>query len=304
MISIDFQGGAHGNYLEFICNRVAGVVTNRTPFNQHGASHNKIYYSEKIFFADHYSWLMKPIKGSRVIAVKIHQDDLLPLSQISLLRAGDYGFDNNELHINTYNKLNNKSYKWMLDVLVDSFFTNQIKISYNSVKDPSWPNIETLDDFHKLPNDIKQECIEVHNLTLLELNADHPHCPRDVLREFFEIGFLHPEGHGFLQRQNQMQYAPTVAVYQFPFAAFYLTDLFIDQIKQIAHWAGIVYNDWQSIQVLHHEFLQRQPYKYSKLKCDDIIQQILCGKAAPPVNLIEESYINAMLTKQGHERRY
>lgn len=304
MISIDFQGGAHGNYLEFVCNSVAGVMTNQTPFNQHGASHNKKYYSKKIFFADHYSWWPRPIITTRVIAVKIHQDDLLPLSQISLLRAGDYGLDNNEIHIDTYNKLNNKDYRWVLDVIINSFFTNQIKISYNRVKDPTWPDVETLDDFQKLPNDIKQECLEVHNLTLLELNADHPHCPKDVLREFFEIGFLYPEQHGFLQRQTQMQYASTLDVYQFPYAAFYYTDLFIDQIKQIAQWAGIVYNDWQSIQILHQEFLQRQPYKYSKKKCDDIIKQIVNGKTVPTVNLIEESYINAMLTKQGHERRY
>lgn len=304
MISIDFQGGAHGNFLEFVCNKVAGVILNQTPFNQHGAAHSKKYYSEKIFFADHYSWSTTPIRGNQLIAVKIHQDDLLPLSQVSLLRAGDYGLDNNELHIDTYNKLNNKDYRWVLDIVVDSFFTNQIKVSYNNVKDPSWPEVETLDDFQKLPNYIKQECLEVHNLTLLELNADHPHCPKDVLREFFEIGFLYPQGHGFLQRQTQMQYASTVDVYQFPFASFYHRDLFIDQIKQIAHWAGIVYNDWQSIQILHQQFLEKQPYKYSKQKCDDIVQQIINGKTVPTVNLIEESYINAMLTKQGYERRY
>lgn len=304
MIAIDFQGGAHGNFLEFVCNKIAGVDVNQSPFNQHGASHNKQYRSAQIFFAGHYSFYQQALKGNKVVAVKIHQDDLLPLSQISLLRAGDYGFDNNELHIDTYTKLNNKDYRWVLDIIIDSFFVNQIKISYNNVKDTSWPDIETLQDFENLPTHIKQECLEVHNLTLLELNEDHPHCPKHVLREFFEIGFLYPEQHGLWKRQQQMLYATNMDVFDFPFHSFYCTDLFIEQTKKIAHWANIVYNDWQSVVSLHHEFLERQPYKHSKLKCDDIVQQIINGKTVPTVNLIEESYINAMLIKQGYERRY
>jgi len=304
MISIDFQGGAHGNFLEFVCNKVAGIDSNELPFNKHGASHYKQYRAPKKFFADHYSFFNQEFKGSKVVAIKIHRDDLLPLSQISLLRAGDYGFDNNELHIDTYHKFNNKDYRWVLDIIINSFFTNQIKVSYNNVKDDSWPEVATLQDFENLPNHIKQECIEMHNLTLLELNADHPNCPKSVLREFFEIGFLYPEQHGFLQRQKQMVYNDAMDVFNFPFGSFYCTDLFIDQIKKIANWADIVYTDWQSVMSLHHEFLQRQPYKDSKLKCDDIVLQIIKGLPAPSVNLIEESYINAMLIQQGYERRY
>lgn len=304
MISIDFQGGAHGNFLEFVCNKIAGVDANRLPFNKHGASHHKQYRSDKIFFAGHYSFSKQAFKGNRVIAIKIHKDDLLPLSQISLLRAGDYGFDNNDLHIDTYHKFNNTDYRWVLDNIIKSFFTNQIKVSYNNVKDQTWPDIETLQDFENLPSHIKDECIEMHNLTLLELNDDHPNCPKHVLREFFEIGFLYPEQHGFLQQQEQMVYPDTIDVLDFPFRTFYDTSLFIEQTKKIAHWANIVYKDWQSVISLHHEFLKRQPYKNSKNKCDDVVQQIVEGFPAPAVNLIEESYINAMLIKQGYERRY
>lgn len=304
-VAIDFQGGAHGNFLEFVCNKVAGVRCNGLPFNYAGAAHNKNYYDhKKIFCANHYSFNKLTIESKKVVAIKIHRDDLLPLSQISLLRAGDYGFDPNELEIDTYHKFNNKNYQWVLDIIINSFFTNQIKVSYNNVKDDSWPEVATLQDFENLPGHIKQECIEMHNLRLLELNADHPNCPKYVLREFFEIGFLHPEQHGFLQQQKQMVYNDDMDVFEFPFRSFYCTDLFIDQIKKIANWADIVYTDWQSLMSLHHEFLQRQPYKDSKLKCDDIVLQIIKGLPAPSVNLIEESYINAMLIEQGYERRY
>jgi hypothetical protein len=304
MIHIDFQGGAHGNFLEFVCNKIAGVETNQTPFNDAGASHSKHYYSEQKFYAGHYSFDNINMSGNKVIAIKIAYDDLLPLSQISLLRAGDYGFDNNELEIDTYNKLNNRHYRWVLDTVINSFFTDQIKNSYNNVRDSSWPEINNLDDFENLPENIKQECIEVHNLILLELNEKNPHCPRNVLREFFEIGFLRPENSGFITQQQKMEYPTSMNVYEFSIGNFYNTNLFIDELKKIAQWAQIVYNDWELIVQLHQQFLQKQPYKYSKQKCDIIVDQIINGGAAPGVNLIEESYINAMLTNQGYERRY
>ena len=35
---------------------------------------------------------------------------------------------------------------------------------YQNVKDPSWPQCHSLDDFYNLPNRIQQECIEVHKI--------------------------------------------------------------------------------------------------------------------------------------------
>lgn len=304
MIAIDFQGGAHGNYLEFVCNKIAGVKAAASPFNKQGAAHKKHYFEKKIFVADHYTQSNGQLPSHKVIMIKIEEKDLLALSQISLLRAGDYGYDNNELHINTYHKLNNKDYRWVLDTIIDRFFSGQVKQSYNNVKDDTWPDIETVADFENLPLHIKKECLETHGLTLLELNHTQPHCPKSVLREFFEIGFIEPQMHGFMRQQTQMMYDPLVDLYEFPFGCFYDTDFFIAQIKKVATWAGFIYNDWSSVEVLHQDFLSKQPYKHSKQKCDIIVQQIIQGLPAPAVNLIEESYINAMLTKQGYERRY
>ena len=145
MIHIDFQGGAHGNYLEFVCNKIAGVVEPGTlPFNSLGSSHNKPYQLPKVFSAWHYSYapdIRHPKLFNKIISIKIKPDDLLPLNQISLLRAGDYGYDNDRLEIDTFNKLNNQHYRWVLDQLLDGFFTNQIRDSYNAVRDPSWPDV-------------------------------------------------------------------------------------------------------------------------------------------------------------------
>ena len=296
MIHIDFQGGAHGNYLEFVCNKIAGIAIG-TPFNSAGASHNKLYTAKKIFYSDHYSFRPRPMVFDKIISIQIDTDDLLLLQQISLLRAGDYGYNNNQLEINTFNKLNNQDYKWVLENIVQNFFANQIQNSYNAVRDPAWPDVTTLEDFRNLPNWIKKECLEQHKLELLELSPERPDCPRSILQEFFQIGFLHPEQHGFIVRQQQAKYDLTKQVYQWPFGCFYNMTAFLQEIKKVAEWAEISYTCQSDIEQLHHEFLQRQPYKNSKVKCNTIIKEIQSGELPnlDNINLIEEAYINAKL---------
>jgi len=295
MIHIDFQGGAHGNYLEFVCNKIAGVAVG-TPFNSAGAAHNKIYTAGKIFYADHYSTWPRAMDFDKIISIQINKHDLLPLQQVSLLRAANYGYDNDQLEIDTYNKLNNREYSWVLDKIVQNFFINQIQESYNAVKDPTWPEVGTIHEFENLPTAIKQECLEQHKLQLLELSSTNPHCSRSILREFFQIGFQQPDQHGFVVNQQKMKYNKSKQVYIFPFACFYNKNDFLKEVKKIASWADILYTCQDDIDQLHDEFLSRQPYKYSTVKCDDIITKIQNNKTnLPPVDLLEEAYINAKL---------
>ena len=144
-IAIDFQGGAHGNYLEFVCNKfLAGIKCADTPFNSLGASHAQKYQERKIFVAGHYTYDNNVPPSDKLISIVLEYNDLLPLTAISLLRAGDYGYDNQFLENDTYHKLNNKDYRWVLDNIIDKFFKNQIKESYDSVRDPTWPEVDTL----------------------------------------------------------------------------------------------------------------------------------------------------------------
>lgn len=305
MIHIDFQGGAHGNFLEFVCNVASNVKTIGVPFNQLSASHKKVYLSPKIFYADHYSFTPVPLEYNRVIAVTVDSDDLLPLSQVSLLRSANLGYDSNKLEINTYNKLNNMQYRWVLANILETFFSNQVAESYNAVKDPSWPSVVTMNDFQNLPEHIRNECINIHKLELLELSKQQPDCPRYILREFFQHGFDDPSKHGFITRQKLMVYGPQVDVYNFPFSVFYDTEKFLGHIDSIFRWAGIEYFKQPEVAELHRLFLEKQPYANSKIKCDTIIQQMVNDPSfLPEISLIEEAYVNSTLRKSGHESRY
>jgi hypothetical protein len=304
MIQIDYQGGAHGNYLEFICNTMCGVTADKLPFNLAGASHSKKYTGKKVFYAGHYSYLQKEL-ADKIVNIQITEDDLLPLSQISLLRAGDYNYDNNHLEVDTYNKLNNPNYRWVLDKLIDGFFKNQIQCSYNNIKDPLWPDVHTLVEYNALPEHIRYECESIHKLELRELSDNYPNCSRSVLREFFQIGFENPSQQGFMHRQNTMIDYGARQVYVFPFKCFYNTDQFVEQLKHIASWTGIQYNQHDRIVEIHQEFLKRQLYAHSKIRCDSIVQDIINNHLSEDArDLLEEAYINAQLKKYGHECRY
>lgn len=306
MINIDFQAGSHGNFLEVVCNVMADVPIASDPFISTGAAHLKTYQSDRVFVAKHYSIQNRSLYSNRVISISITPDDLLPLSQISFLRGGDYGYDNNKLEIDTYNKLNNPNYRGILDIISNSFFVDQIKTSYDAVKDSSWPNIETLAEFNQLPEHIQRECQDVHNLKLFAFDSAHPDCPRHVLREFFQLGFETPGQHGFITNQEtKMVYSPDIDVYYFPYSSFYDQLSFLHHVEQVAQWANISYNTQTQVIELHNKFLNNQPYKNSKNKCDQLIQQMINNTIETPVvDLLEEAYINATLKKLGYECRY
>jgi len=299
MIYIDFQGGMHGNYLEFVCNKfLAQVPSNSEPFDTSGASHNKIYLGKKHFQADHYfefRGVKTVLKNSKIISIQLDVDDLLPVSSISLLRAGDYDFDNDELEKDTYNKLNNTDYRSLLDNLISSFFKNQIQESYNAVKDPVWPSVNSLDDFKKLPSWIQEECLLQHNLKLFELSPKSSDCPRPVLREFFKLGFKYPTQSGFMSQQQKMIYDFSNEVYIFPFRCFYKENEFVDQLIKLANWSGYTFDQSTDLTTLHTKFLKKQPYKNSKTLCDQLLEKIILKESIefPKLDLMQESYLTA-----------
>jgi hypothetical protein len=298
MICIDFQGGAHGNFLEFVCNTVANITTG-SPFNKLGAAHQKTYIGEKLFVAEHFSFWPTPLLSNKVITVRIEINDLLPLQQVSLLRAGDFNYHSNDLHINTFKKLNNIHYRPLLDRILKGYFDDYIKTSYSAVKDPSWPPVNNNQDYKALPQWIQDECEFVHGIKYLELSKEKPDCPKYILRDAFKIGFQKPYEHGFIVKQNAIVYPADADVFVFPFSAFYHTENFLSLIERIALWAKIPYTNQDHIAKLHQDFLSRQIFKDSKIKCDKVIEQIVNGqtKELPSLTLLEQAYVNAHLSQ-------
>jgi hypothetical protein len=182
----------------------------------------------------------------------------------------------------------------VLDNLIKKFSVNQIKESYDAVKDSSWPEISSLQDFQQLPEWIREECLREHKLHLLELTEQTPNCPRWILREFFKLGFKYPDGSGFMTQQQRMNYGPEYDVFYFPYGSFYDIEWFKQEIQKVAEWAGYKYHDPTD---LHNEFLDRQPHCKDKIICDNILTRIYNKESfeLPTLDLMKESYLSAHL---------
>ena len=93
-----------------------------SPFNHLGASHMQTqdYKNQMVFIAKHYSELKLPLT-KKIVRISFKHKDLLLLSSISLLRAGDYNIKNEDLHVNTFHKLNNQNYSYTLDQINQAY---------------------------------------------------------------------------------------------------------------------------------------------------------------------------------------
>jgi len=126
IIPIDFVAGSHGNFLETILNKYFNIVGTVDNFTDIGTSHCKsIHYEQnKLFSADHWfqKYSIEYLKQfDKIISIKFDQDDLLLLSSVSLLRAGDMNLDNNYLEIDTRIKLNNKFYSYIINQIDNAY---------------------------------------------------------------------------------------------------------------------------------------------------------------------------------------
>jgi len=126
MIPIDFIAGSHGNFLETVLNKYFGIVEIDDTFTATGTSHRKTnqYTQNKLFSANHWFQLYPAdylTQFDKLISIRFTQDDLLLLSSVSLLRAGDFNISNDCLEIDTRIKFNNQYYGRILNQIDNAY---------------------------------------------------------------------------------------------------------------------------------------------------------------------------------------
>lgn len=126
IIPIDFVAGTHGHFLEIVLNKFFNATSVEfDPFDDLGASHKvtKEYLDTRIFVAQH--WFERAIEQlprfDKAISIQFDQDDLLLVSSVSLLRAGNTGIENNLLEVDTVRKLDNKFYSSLLAEILTAY---------------------------------------------------------------------------------------------------------------------------------------------------------------------------------------
>lgn len=262
MIAIDFVPGSHGNYLEFVLNKLlmGNKISQKTPFDNTGASHIKTenYLNNSVVRAKHFFLRKKNLQiYKNVVSIRFGYDDLLPLMSVSLQRAGNCNVISN-LELDTYKKLSIRHYIKLRKNLYASYSDLLFDENFNPKND----------------------------------------CPRYILREFFKFAFKNVENNGYIQELNRMKYNEAQKVYNFEYLNFYDTDKFIKELLKLKKFFNLEYiSSLGSIELLHNEFLSNQPQSVYKNQCNNIIDQVVNNMAAPiaPLTLLQESYINANL---------
>jgi hypothetical protein len=313
MIPIDYVPGSHGHFLSFVCNRfltdLPREIIGDSPLTATGTSHDTIptYWNSRYFRESHY-YLERDFVGAvdseaglqqwkgPVIQIWFGHDDLLVLTATCFLRAGDFEIDVDHLHHDTYHKLNTEQYRCVLQEL-QRLSEENLRLAIAAVRDATWPQVHTWQHWDDLPSDIKHECLTQHQLHIWRLDQNHPHCPRQVLREYFQKSFHKNSRNGFISLRDQMIYLPECQIYRWQFRDFFDTERFMSALRDLSLWLGLPMRDHDAAVALHHDFLSRHRYRHMYDRCHQILVDWHQGKnhSLRDLNLLEQAWVESQI---------
>lgn len=302
---IEFVFGTHGNFLTYVCNKLfAATQTDFDPFTKLGTAHVKpdVYRDTREFFGRHWFQRNIQITDSDIIFIVVTN----PLSNLILylhqyLRVGDAGIDVNYLEHDTYNKLVGSPFETLHWQIVDKYAAASFD-GYNAVKDATWPTVTTMAEFDDLPDWIKDECANAHQLFVYEYNKENPNCPRGVLREIIKLEVADLSNIRLAQAQDEMLacHGPSNREYFFPFEAFYDQDRFFAEVVKLSEWLGKPM-DRQTVhgqlRELYQKFVDGVQSKELLTNCLQFLKKIEQRELFDTrgMLLLEEAFIESML---------
>ena len=264
LIEIDFQGGTHGSFLEYILNDCFSREEIPHPFTDIGTSHNwptGYIKDEKPAQTRHFKSDNIPFTTDNIIVIEVDNNvNLLNVQALSLYRAGNAKIKESELSTNTFQKLmmNRNQYAYMIESLRDNY-----------------------------------------GIELSETNSD---CPRYILREFFKFQFADPTRCGLVGPYKE--WIKTLKntdkkVYVFPVSSFYDYEKFDSEISKIEEFFSLNFVKRQ-YQHAYEKFIQGLDYFLNLNVLPDKIISAVQEKTELEfgnLTILQESYINGNLER-------
>jgi hypothetical protein len=305
MFKIIFYPGTHGNYLEFTLNKLifGDKIKITNPLGDLGTSHiqrtDLNYLAHNKFKCEGYETETQIDNFDQYfIVIAVPPDDDITAFQLNLKRGEDYNIDPDTITENTYHKLVNKFGRYGPsgngpNRIIDHINQYTDLSPYYNIKDPSWPDIESIDDYWNLPESILNECVDVFGFIPVHLSERYPNAPRCVLRLMFNMWF------------NDGSCRPSVGltpyysyknVYKLNLQKFYNTADFQQELCAIEDHFNLTFNFKNFSKDIHEQFIGMVPYKESSTKCQQIMQAVDDQTIIPiNLNVVEEGYINFLL---------
>lgn len=264
MILIDFFGGSYGHFLEHVLNRYVFKLpsANFNPINELGASHNSTpeYLSERKVISGHYSF---PPESNYL--TKPTTDDTVI-----------------QIHID-------------LESLYPIYY-NGITRAGNSSLDIDNPEKDTLKKLDALIEQLgsKYGKYTLIKETLIKEFGEREDYPRSVLRNHFYANFNEPD----LFFKPFLNYDVKEKII-FPVKSLNSFESFIIELDNLSvKLTQQPFKYDQSFTDLHKNFIEKNQGLTSLNKCNKIIDNIISGQDIDiDVNILEEAYINAHITK-------
>jgi hypothetical protein len=300
MIPIIFYAGTHGNFVEFVLNKVihGDKIHISNPLGVLGTSHSQqtdanyqLHRTFKCYHPEDYDYSL----NQPIIKINFDSSEDIFLIQLTLKRGKDHNIDSDTLEYKTYQKLFGKYSRYGKDGHGPDKIINDINkftdlTPYYNIKDDSWPAINSVDDFYNLPKHILDECINVFRYRPIQITEDRPDAPRWVLRSIFKSWFFDQSRR---PSSNISSFDKHLTVYNLSLRNLYNTDSFKQEIVNIGKFFNVEINLDNFSDQVHQQFVDMVPYKESKFKCERIINSINNHEHFQiALNVVEEGYIN------------
>jgi hypothetical protein len=308
MINIAFYAGTHGNFLEFVLNKLmyGDQITMSSPITGSlGTSHSQRkdpnYQKHRYFKCSAWPYQKKKQIDffDKIIKIDFSNVDDLTVVQLNLKRAEDYNIDPDTLETGTYFKLLKKYGPDGVNGNGPNRLADCIKQysnlkAYYDIKGASWPDILTLEDFYSLPVDIINECVDHFGFVPFQFNEQNPDVPRWILRDIFKNWFLDTN-----LPSSSMEYFDKIyqdkQVYSIPLRSLYNIDQLKGELSNIEKFFNLSFVDYD-ITRMQEEFINKVPFLNSTKICQQIIDSINTKeKIDINLNTVEEGFINAKI---------
>ena len=308
MIAIGFYAGTHGSFLEFVLNKLTygSQITMSSPIsNSMGTSHSQRQdpnYQKHRYFKCH-AWPnhKKLFDGfNKFIKIDFNNIEDLTAIQLNLKRGEDYNIDPDTLEKDTYFKLLNKYGPNGAEGIGPNQLTDCIQKysnleGYYDIKDETWPDILTVNDFYSLPVDIINECVDRFCFVPFQFNEQYPNAPRWILRDIFKNWFLNTDS----LPSSDMEYFDKIyqdkQVYLLPLRSLYDIDQFKVELGNIEKFFELSFVEYD-IENMHKDLVSKLLFLNSVDNCQQIINSIETKeKIIINLNVVEEGFINAKI---------
>lgn len=304
MYKIVYYPGTYGAFLEFVLNQCLAdpQAEKIDPVSSVNTCHDVVWaMRENPVASDRFCSFHESVIGTneKFLIIDFEPADDVLVMQLLFKRAGNDNIDTENFEKNTYHKVANHT-KLVggnsPSRIIESLNQFSDLSPYANIKDPSWPDIESVEDFYRLPQHIIDECKNVFEFHPFYLSPTTPDAAKWALRHMFKLWF---ENTAQLPSTYIKTYASMPMNYKLDLNQLYDIDRFKQQLLEVGKYFNLDINLDNFPQETYDRVVTSTTYKNTRWRCEQIIQSVKQGTHTDiKLNIFEEAYVCVLLQRE------